>query len=178
MFDTNLFSIMDMNSVFLPLLIRSKGTIVATGSVAGIMPFWFGSAYNCSKAALRSYLDTLRVELAPFDIHVVNVITAGVISNIARTKRQLPPGSVYQPWAEIYQDRLVRSQASGQETRPYAEDVVRQVVTSRGWLWNRNEIWAGRPWRAIYVMDAIDKWVPGGIWRFYVAKVAGLRKLK
>ena len=176
MFNTNLFAIMDMNEVFLPLLIKSKGTIVATGSVAGIMPFWFGSAYNCSKAALRSYLDTLRVELAPFGIHVVNVITAGVVSNIARTKRDLPETSIYKPWADMYQRRLVESQTRGADTRQYAEYVVPRVINSRGWVWNQNEVWAGKPWQSIYVMDTIDRFFPGGVWGWYVSRVVGLRK--
>lgn len=52
---------------FIKLLIASgDGRIVQIGSTAGVAPAPFGSAYNASKAALHSYSDTLRVELAPF----------------------------------------------------------------------------------------------------------------
>jgi 1-acylglycerone phosphate reductase len=84
-FETNLFAVITMCQTFLPLLIKAKGTIVQIGSVAGvglrsaqlqlqviktnisqIIPYVFGSVYNASKAALHSFSDTLRVELAPF----------------------------------------------------------------------------------------------------------------
>ena len=41
-----------MCQTFAPLLIAAKGTIVQIGSIAGVMPYVFGSAYNASKAAL------------------------------------------------------------------------------------------------------------------------------
>lgn len=65
-FETNLFGTMAMNKEFIPLLIAAQGRIVHVGSIAGILPVPFQSAYNASKAALHSYSDTLRVELAPF----------------------------------------------------------------------------------------------------------------
>ena len=45
-FDTNVFSVMRMCQTFAPLLIQAKGTIVQIGSVAGEIPYVFGSAYN------------------------------------------------------------------------------------------------------------------------------------
>lgn len=66
MFDINVFAVMRMVQEFVHLLIAAEGTIVNIGSIAAIMPFAFGSAYNASKAALHSYTDTLRVELKPF----------------------------------------------------------------------------------------------------------------
>lgn len=57
---------MRMVQEFVHLLIAASGTIVNIGSIAAIMPFAFGSAYNASKGALHSYADTLRVELKPF----------------------------------------------------------------------------------------------------------------
>jgi 1-acylglycerone phosphate reductase len=44
-FNTNFFGVVQINQTFLPLLLRSKGTIVHIGSVAAIMPFVFGGMY-------------------------------------------------------------------------------------------------------------------------------------
>ncbi|KAI4125356.1 MAG: hypothetical protein LQ347_005399, partial [Umbilicaria vellea] len=92
-FETNLFAIMHICQTFSPLLIRAHGTIVQIGSVAAIIPYVFGSVYNASKAALHAYSNTLRVELEPFGVKVMTVVTGGVQSRIARTERWLPQGS-------------------------------------------------------------------------------------
>lgn len=66
-FEVNLFAQIAMVQEFLPLLIASgNGCVIQTGSISGIMPVPFSAAYNTSKAALHSFGDTLRVELAPF----------------------------------------------------------------------------------------------------------------
>ena len=92
-FSTNLFSVMNICATFSPLLIRSRGTIVQIGSISGVIPYVFGSVYNAFKAALHSYSDSLCVELAPFGVDVITVVTGVVKSNIARTKRTLPEDS-------------------------------------------------------------------------------------
>jgi 1-acylglycerone phosphate reductase len=67
LYELIVFAPMCMVQEFLPLLIASgKGCVVNNGSVAGIMPIPFTVAYNSSKAALHSFGDTLRIELAPF----------------------------------------------------------------------------------------------------------------
>lgn len=101
------------------------------------MPYAFGSVYNASKAALHSYSDTLRIELAPFDVKVVTIVTGGVISNISRTHRTLPEGSLYRPLAKEYEERQTHSQANGIPNEQYAASVVRQVLDkpSRDTIW-------------------------------------------
>jgi 1-acylglycerone phosphate reductase len=59
--ETNIIAPMNVTKVFLPLLMRSgDACIVCTGSVAGLIPS-VGCAYNASKAALRTWCDTLRM---------------------------------------------------------------------------------------------------------------------
>lgn len=67
LFEVNLFAPIVIVQEFVPLLIASgDARILHTGSVSGIMPVPFSAAYNCSKAALHAFANTLRVELAPF----------------------------------------------------------------------------------------------------------------
>jgi 1-acylglycerone phosphate reductase len=62
MFETNVFGMMAMVQEFIPLLMLSPDAIIVNvGSVAGVMPYAFGSSYNASKAAVHAYSDTLRV---------------------------------------------------------------------------------------------------------------------
>lgn len=66
-FEVNVFAPISMVQQFAELLIASgDGRIVDIGSVVGIIPLPFGSAYNASKAALHAFNNTIRVELAPF----------------------------------------------------------------------------------------------------------------
>jgi 1-acylglycerone phosphate reductase len=137
-FRTNVFGVMRMCKEFAPLLIEAKGTIVQIGSVAGIMPYVFGSVYNASKAALHQYSNTLRVELAPFGVKVITVVTGGVKSNIARTDRTLPEDSYYIPITEEYARRVKHSQEVGIPNELYARAVVPKVLAAR-----KRQIWAG-----------------------------------
>ena len=61
----NLVGPMRMVRFFHPLLIKARGTILNTGSIAGSFPSVYQAAYCGSKAGLQSYADTLRVELKP-----------------------------------------------------------------------------------------------------------------
>ena len=61
----------------LPHMIASgRGSILIVGSTVVCVPSYAGAAYRASKVALRSYMETLAVELAPFGIRV-NMLTPG-----------------------------------------------------------------------------------------------------
>ncbi|KIW06224.1 uncharacterized protein PV09_02700 [Verruconis gallopava] len=137
-FRTNVFGVMRMCQAFAPLLIEARGTIVQIGSVAAIMPYVFGSVYNASKAALHQYSNTLRVELAPFGVKVVTIVTGGVKSNIANIDRVLPEDSYYLPIAKEYARRVKHSQEMGIPNEQYAKYVVPKVLKNRS-----RQIWGG-----------------------------------
>lgn len=155
-FETNLFGIIRICQAFSSLLIQSKGTIVQIGSLAGVIPYVFGSVYNASKAALHSYSSTLRLELAPFGVRVVTVVTGGVASNIARTHRELPEDSIYLPLKEEYEGRQTHSQANAIPNEQYASSVVRQVLGSQ----SKDVIWeGGKSWLVWFVTTFLPRWV-------------------
>lgn len=102
MFDINVLGPMRMVKGFSGLLIKAKGQIVNIGSVAPILSLPFSSAYNSTKAALHSYGETLKIELAPLGsvsdctscientiltvhrVSVTTVVTGGVKSNLGQ----------------------------------------------------------------------------------------------
>lgn len=112
--------------------------------------------YNASKAALHAYSNTLRVELAPFGVKVVTIVTGGVQSNIARTERQLPEGSLYIPLNEEYQRRLKHSQEGAMPNEAYARSVVSKVLQKSPpkWVWEGNKSW---------LVWFLDSFLPKGI---------------
>ena len=139
-FAVNVFAVMRMTQAFAQLLIEAQGTVAMIGSLAGEMPYVFGSVYCASKAALHRYTDTLRLELKPFKVRVVNVVTGGVKSQIARTFRTLRSDSIYLPVEKDFERRLTHSQSLGMETDKYAKSVVSQLT---GWR-QKQTIWEGQ----------------------------------
>ncbi|KAF2711980.1 NAD(P)-binding protein [Pleomassaria siparia CBS 279.74] len=181
LFQANVFSVMQMCQAFTPLLIAAQGTIVQTGSLAGIMPYVWGSAYNASKAALHAYTNTLRVEVAPLGVRVVNIITGGVKSNIARTHRDLPPGSYNLPMREEYENRLTHSQQLGMDTQQYAKSCVSHVLSGDGWLTRQRWVWEGK---MSWIVWFVYTWLPTSVfdhyftWNFKLWKLKGTPKDK
>ena len=93
-FEVNLFGAMRTVREFIPLLINAKGVIAFTGSVSGLNPFPFSCTYSASKAAIELYASVLRLEMRPFGVKVINIITGGVKTDI-EDKRSLPETSLF-----------------------------------------------------------------------------------
>jgi 1-acylglycerone phosphate reductase len=174
---------MRLCQVFAPLLIEAKGTVVMIGSLAGVMPYVFGSVYNASKAALHAYANTLRVEMAPFGVSVITIVTGGVKSRIARTARALPEVSLYADVEEEYQGRLTHSQMGAMANEDYANSVVRQVLPGAGpwpWRWilkdaRKRWIWQGNKSWVVWALSG--GWMWSGFWDWYFTRAFGLWKI-
>lgn len=166
-FDVNFFAVVRLVQVFAPMLIQARGTIVMIGSLAGEMPYVFGSIYNASKAALLSYADTLRVEMAPFDVSVITVVTGGVKSQLTRKiQRYIPEDSVYAPIEEQFNKRKTHSADVGMDVDEYAAGVVPQLLPGAGpwpWRWfmkdaRKRWIWAGNGSTLVWFLSGAWWW--------------------
>jgi len=173
MFEVNVFGVMRMVQGFSRLLIAAEGTIVNIGSVAAVMPYVFGSAYGATKGALHSYSDTLRVEMKPFNVKVMVIVTGGVKTNLARHGTTLQPGSIYMPILDFFHKRVTDSQDGAMDRDVYARSVVAQVMKPDWrkpiWFWKGNK--ATLVWfvRTFLWSTAFD---------FRMMRVFGLFKLK
>lgn len=125
-FLVNVFGPVRLTREFAPLLINAKGTVGFTGSVSGLVPFPFSSIYSASKAAIHQYAATLRVEMKPFGVKVINFVTGGVKSNIADT-RNLPEGSLYSV-PGIEEAMVERKQMAARNKPILAESYAYKVV--------------------------------------------------
>ncbi|QLY27125.1 SDR family oxidoreductase [Bdellovibrio sp. KM01] len=77
-FDVNLFGMVEMTSVFLPLIRQTKGRVINMGSISGRVAAPFMGPYSTSKFAVKAFTDSLRRETAPLGVHV-SLIEAGPI---------------------------------------------------------------------------------------------------
>ena len=79
-FEVNLFGLARLTQLALPYMRAQRaGTIVNISSVGGKIYTPLGSWYHATKHALEGWSDSLRLELKPFDIHVV-IVEPGLIS--------------------------------------------------------------------------------------------------
>ena len=84
-FEVNVLGQIAVTQAALPLLRRRRGRIVNIGSVGDRLSIPFGSALCGSKSAFAAMSDSLRLELAPFGIHVC-LIEPGAIATPAVDK--------------------------------------------------------------------------------------------
>ncbi|AXQ28242.1 SDR family oxidoreductase [Solimonas sp. K1W22B-7] len=85
-FDTNVLSLMALTQALLPPMMRRRsGMVVNLGSVSGVLVTPFSGAYCATKAAVHALSDALRMELAPFGIHVMTVQPGAIQSQFGAT---------------------------------------------------------------------------------------------
>ena len=73
-----------VTQAFLPLLRQSTGRVVFMGSISGRMATPFLAPYCASKFALEAIADALRVELAPWHVHVALIEPGSIATPIWR----------------------------------------------------------------------------------------------
>ncbi|KAK7038218.1 short chain dehydrogenase reductase [Favolaschia claudopus] len=167
-FELNVVAPMCMVQEFLPLLISSgKACIANVGSVAAVIPTPFLSSYNASKAALRAYGNTLRLEVAPFNIRVVDLMTGTIESNVMKPY-SIPEGSLYKSLEPQYHAALqVRDRAIPAEV--YAQTVVAELLKPKP----RYTLWAGAAASATWFMS---NYMPSWLMDMALINLFGLSK--
>jgi len=89
-FDVNVIALCRLARAVTPHMVaRKTGRIVAVGSVAGEIPSPFNGMYSASKAALHAVVETLAMELRPFNVEATLIIPGSVKSKIAENHKHL-----------------------------------------------------------------------------------------
>lgn len=71
--DVNFFGSLYWTKAALDSLIQRKGMVIVTSSIAGFAPLPGRTGYCASKFALHGLFETLRLEMAPYGVHVMMV---------------------------------------------------------------------------------------------------------
>jgi NAD(P)-dependent dehydrogenase (short-subunit alcohol dehydrogenase family) len=140
--EVNVVGQVAVTQALLPHLRRSRGRIVFVGSIAGLSALPFLGPYAASKHALEAIADALRVELAPWRIHV-SIVEPGTIATPIWRKgaaiadeiqARVPPETL-----ALYRDRVeaFRRAAAAAGRRGIEPDRVAEVV--------EHALTAGRP---------------------------------
>jgi NAD(P)-dependent dehydrogenase (short-subunit alcohol dehydrogenase family) len=103
LFETNLFGLVEVTRRALPELRAGGGGVVCNVTSCSILvPMPLFAAYRASKAAVSALGESLRVEVAPFGIRVLEVLPGAIATDMFATSRHVPeaascPG--YEPLA-------------------------------------------------------------------------------
>jgi NAD(P)-dependent dehydrogenase (short-subunit alcohol dehydrogenase family) len=104
MFETNLFGLVEVTRGAIPRLRAAGGGVICNmGSSSILAPVPFYAAYRASKAAVSALSMTLRAELAPQRIRVVEIMPGPVDSDMLRNSQATmirPAGEPYRALAD------------------------------------------------------------------------------
>jgi NAD(P)-dependent dehydrogenase (short-subunit alcohol dehydrogenase family) len=84
LFDVNVHGVYRVTKAFAPLLLASRGRVVITSSISGILSGAMLGPYSMSKHAVEAYGDALGAELAPFGVRVSLIEPGNYRSDIGR----------------------------------------------------------------------------------------------
>jgi short-subunit dehydrogenase len=129
-FNINVFGVQRVTQAFLPLMGATfnmdvpKGKIIQISSVSALISQPFVGPYCASKAALESYNDALRRELALFGIKVVSIQPGPVKTPIwdkARNNTNLYPETEYAPILKISKASIDLTEKQGVSAESVAQ---------------------------------------------------------
>lgn len=142
-YEVNVWGVLAVTQGFFPLLRLAKGTVVNQASIAGLQGFNrpYMGIYSSSKAAVYSLSDCLRIELSPFDIKVVTLVTGAVKTEFFNNKEggrlvTLPDNSVYAPIRDRI-ETLLRGSLSGGKGHDRYRVTSSTVAAVMRWYWLR-----------------------------------------
>ena len=156
LFQVNVLGTFAVTRAFLPLIRQARGRIVNISSVSGLFAAPGLSAYSASKFAVEGMTEALRVELAPFGVHVASVapgkidtpIWAKAQASSAAINRapHAPVQALYRPLVAFYERYADQERGSPMgllvgavvhavcSPRPRARYVVGRAAKARVWL--------------------------------------------
>ncbi|UVL28685.1 SDR family oxidoreductase [Pseudomonas donghuensis] len=174
-FETNVFAPVGVTAALFALLRRNRGLVVNIGSVSGVLVTPFAGAYCASKAAVHALSETLRLELAPFAVRVMEVqpgaIASQFASNAGREAEQLLDET--SPWWPLREGIRARARASQDNPTPaakFAKGVLDAVQKSPTPMLVR----LGNGSRALPLLAS---WLPNGMLQKVLKKRFGLNRM-
>ncbi|KAH9204002.1 hypothetical protein DL95DRAFT_499165 [Leptodontidium sp. 2 PMI_412] len=161
MFDANVFGVFDMVTAFVPLLLAAVSqsetppTIINTASVLGRLPYPFAAGYNATKAAVASYSDTLRIELAPLGIKVVTLFMGEVSTGLMSADNvSFGRDSLYATAEEGVRERSRNHVQNSMKPEEFARQVVGDVL-SKSAAGKGEYLWKGTNAPTVWFLNAI-----------------------
>jgi len=135
MYEVNVIGVVAVTKALLPALVASQGQIVVMGSTAGQVAYEGGGGYVAAKFAVRSVVDTLRLELWDQPVRVCEIAPGMVASEGFALTRfagdQAKADAVYAGVAEPLTSEDIAECVAWVATRPPHVNIDRMTVRPR-----------------------------------------------
>lgn len=173
-FEVNFFGVIAVTQAFMPLLMKSKGTVVNNTSIVSVAPLPFLGIYNASKAAAHSITHNMRLEFEPLGVKVVEIMSGKVASKFFDNANLdaaagIPDTSYYKAAKKEVESVMAGKTAKGTEMETMQGDVFAKRVV-RDLLKNdpSSEIWRGASASVVW----LSTYFPRGLQDAVLRKVA------
>lgn len=135
MYEVNVIGVVAVTKALLPALVASQGQIVVIGSTAGQVAYEGGGGYVAAKFAVRSVVDTLRLELWDQPVRVCEIAPGMVRSEGFALTRfdgdQAKADAVYAGVAHPLTAQDIADCVAWVATRPSHVNIDRMIVRPR-----------------------------------------------
>jgi len=132
-FDVNVFGLMKMTRTVLPFMREAKaGVIINISSFLGKIGLPLLSHYNASKYAVEGFVDSIRFEMAPYNVRVhsiqsglfgTNFVKKGLVANTKTTSESSP----YKELVAHFVPIVAKAINEGPSPQPIA-DTVKAII--------------------------------------------------
>jgi NAD(P)-dependent dehydrogenase (short-subunit alcohol dehydrogenase family) len=127
-FETNVFGLLEVTRRAIPLMRTAGGGVlcnVTSSSILAPVPFY--AAYRSSKAAVSAIGESLRAELLPFGIRVVEILPGPIATDMYALSER-PPEAMDEPDYRALAERVVEMRTPVSDMVTSVEDAARDIV--------------------------------------------------
>ena len=113
-FNVNVAGVVRVTRAFAPMIIESKGRIMTTGSISGILSSPTLGVYSMSKHAVEAYTDSLAAEMAEHGVSVSVIEPGNYKSQIRRTTMQRTQKQIEAAGVELTEEERARFEGTAE----------------------------------------------------------------
>lgn len=134
--ETNFFGAVKTINACLPVFRQQGyGKIMATSSVAAVVPIPYQAFYSAGKSALLTFMQALSLEVKPFGIQCCTVLPGDTKTEFTSARKYTEasqrPDSAYGARMKKSVDKMIRDEENGMSASFVARNMVREILRKR-----------------------------------------------
>ncbi len=135
-FETNFFGSVKVIQACIPVFRKQGyGKIIATSSVAAVVPIPFQAFYSAGKSALFVFMQALAVELKPFGIQCCSILPGDTKTEFTATRKfTIASKSIDSAYAQTMKSsvgKMEKDELNGVEASKVAGEIVNQIFKKK-----------------------------------------------